>query len=87
MSATTPTPQWTDVEHYRQLLQQYTLQSDAYDRMLVQYREQETVGAADPKLKQQLEQDFAQIQDLYAQLSEIRASFAKARDAKAAVTG
>ena len=81
MSTTTPRPQWTDIELYRQLKQEYDRRSAEYNKLLDGYRQKEAAGEEDAELKTRLEQELPPIQALYNQLTELRTGMAKASDA------
>ncbi len=74
MSATT----WTELETYRQLLQEFERRNADYQKRLEAYRE---AGEENPELKTQLEQEFSEIDSLYKRLNELRGEIARTRDA------
>jgi hypothetical protein len=82
MSATTPRPQWTDIENYRQRLREYERLSGDYAKALASYRKKQAKGEDDADLKAKLAQQFEQLSSLYKELSGIRSTLAETRDAK-----
>lgn len=75
------TAQWTELEEYRRLLQDYTRRKDEYDKALKTLRQGQEAGQEDQELKTRLEKEFAELNDLYNRISDRRGSLAEARDA------
>jgi multidrug resistance efflux pump len=79
--------QWTELESYRQLLQDYERRKAGYDRQLADYRGRQAADGADPQqleeVKQQLDRDRAELEELYGRLRGMRTELAQARDAAA----
>jgi hypothetical protein len=81
--------QWSDLETYRRLLQEYERQSDEYRKLLEQYRTEQAAGKQQEpdivELKQRLDTEQPELERLYKQLVEIRNGLAHARDAAASM--
>jgi hypothetical protein len=70
--------QWSDIETGKDLLEEYERRSAQYEKDLAAFR---GAGQDDPAEKARLQQDFADLQQLYDRLSEVRQGIAEKRDA------
>jgi uncharacterized membrane protein len=80
--------QWSELERYRQLLQEYEAQLAERERLTTAYREAQAAGserAADAqRLKAKLDEQFPQLKEQYDQITALRSEIAEARDAAVA---
>jgi hypothetical protein len=72
--------QWSDIEIGKDLLEEYKRRQAQYERELAEFRE---AGNDDPAGKARLRQEFAELQQLYERLTEVRHGIAEKRDAVA----
>jgi hypothetical protein len=70
--------QLTNVEDYRALLPEYEREAAEYEQMLKTYRSADAEDEGPGK--EELEQKFARVQELYDRLSKLRQSIAQTRE-------
>jgi hypothetical protein len=80
--------QWSELERYRQLLQEYQVQIAARQKLEAVYREAHAAGPERAKeaqeLKAKLDEEFPALQEQYEQLTAMRTEIAERRDAAVA---
>jgi|GEM_PF-5519339 chromosome segregation ATPase len=77
--------QWTELENYRQLLQEYEQRTADYERRLRAYRESLATDAGDvsarDQVKQELDVEQPELEALFRRLEVMRKDLARTRDA------
>jgi uncharacterized membrane protein len=80
--------QWSELERYRQLLQEYEAQLAERERLTAAYREAQAAGpdraAEAQQLKEKLDEQFPQLKEQYDEITTLRKDIAEARDAAVA---
>jgi hypothetical protein len=80
--------QWSEIERYRQLLQEYEVQIAEREKLIATYREAQAAGAEREleagELKTKLDEQLPALRDQYQQLTSMRTEIAEARDAAVA---
>jgi hypothetical protein len=80
--------QWSELERYRQLLQEYEVGIAAREKLEGAYREARAGGAdreqEAQELKAKLDEQFPELQEQYERLTAMRSEIAEARDAAVA---
>jgi predicted nucleic acid-binding Zn-ribbon protein len=72
--------QWSDIENGKNLLDEYERRSAQYEKDLAAFKE---AGQQNDAEKARLQQEFAELQQLYERLSAARRGIAEKRDAVA----
>ena len=80
--------QWSELERYRQLLQEYETQLTARENLTQAYREAQAAGperaAEAQQLKTRLDEQFPKLREQYDEIAALRNRIAEARDAAVA---
>jgi hypothetical protein len=79
-------PQWSKLEEYRQLLQEFERKNGDYQRALERSREARANGGEADDAKTELANQYAEVTRLYNQISDLRRELAGTLDASLAAS-
>ncbi|TMK99025.1 MAG: hypothetical protein E6G34_05850 [Actinobacteria bacterium] len=76
--------QWSELESYRQLVDNYNSRREAYEKALTAWREAQAANTGDPQelqaTKAKLDAEYADLGTLLARINAMRNELAHARD-------